>query len=81
MFADAFRWLKLFALEAHDLALSKLDRNSARDREDVRFLASRAPLDPVILVDRYHSEMRPYLVNVDRHDLTIHLWLDMLEGS
>ena len=81
LFAKAFRRLRLFGLEAHDLALSKLERNSARDREDVKFLARAAPLDLAVLQSRYHSEMRPYLANADRHDLTLRLWLEMLSAN
>jgi hypothetical protein len=81
IFPAAFRRLRLFGLEAHDLALSKLERNSARDREDVRFLARAAPLDLAVLERRYESELRPYLANTKRHDLTIRLWLEMLAGG
>ena len=81
MFPAAFRRLLLFGLEAHDLALSKLERNSARDREDVKFLACAAPLNLSVLESRYQSELRPYLANTDRHDLTMRLWLEMLSGA
>jgi hypothetical protein len=74
----AFRRLLLFGLEAHDLALSKLERNSARDREDIKFLARAAPLNASVLENRYHGELRPYLANTERHDLTMRLWLEML---
>jgi hypothetical protein len=80
MFPKAFRRLRLLGLEAHDLALSKLERNSARDREDIKFLARVAPLNLSVLESRYYSELRPYLANVERHDLTMHLWLEMLSG-
>ena len=78
MFPAAFRRLRLFGLEAHDLALSKLERNAARDREDVKFLARAAPLDLSVLESRYHAELRPWLANTDRHDLTIRRWMEML---
>jgi hypothetical protein len=39
MFPGAWVRLSLFALEAHDLALSKLERNLERDRDDVQQLA------------------------------------------
>ena len=51
--------LRLFALEAHDLALTKRARNSDRDRADVEFLATAAPLDSVTLRERYTREMGP----------------------
>ena len=41
MFPAAFRRLLLLGLEAHDLALSKLERNSARDRETSSILPVR----------------------------------------
>jgi hypothetical protein len=80
MFPTAFRRLLLLGLEAHDLALSKLERNPARDREDVKYLARAAPLDLTVLKNRYQVELRPYLANTGRHDLTMRLWLEMLSG-
>jgi len=38
MYPGSWRHLRLLALEAHDLALSKLERNSDKDREDVQQL-------------------------------------------
>ena len=81
MFPSAYRRLLLLGLEAHNLALSKLERNSARDREDVKYLARAAPLDLAILESRYRSELRPYLANTDRHDLTLRLWIEMLANG
>ena len=81
MFPTAFRRLSLLGLEAHDLALSKLERNSARDREDIKYLARFAPLDLSVLESRYEAELRPYLANTERHDLTMRLWLEMLSTS
>ncbi len=78
IFPAAYRKLHLAGLEAHDLAFSKLERNSSRDREDIKFLARVVPLSPAVLEDRYRSELRPYLAAAERHDLTMRLWLDML---
>ncbi len=80
IFPAAYRRLRLLGLEAHDLALSKLERNSARDREDIRFLARAAALRVELLEDRYHAEMRPHLATPERHDLTLQLWVEMLRG-
>ena len=55
---DEFRHLRLKALERHDLVLAKLTRNINRNREDVKRLAIGPGLDPKILQDRYHSELR-----------------------
>ena len=76
MFPGAWRRLHLFALEAHDLALSKLERNFERDRDDVQQLARAGHLRPEVLNERYYSERRPLISNEDRHDLTLRLWLD-----
>jgi hypothetical protein len=70
--------LKLFALDATDIALSKLERNAERDREDVLSLARAGYLDPHVLRDRYNEELRPYLLSkVPWHDKTLELWLEM----
>jgi len=61
-----------------DLALSKLERNGERDRDDVLCLARAGFLDARILKTRYEEELRPYLTgNVDWHDKTAQLWLEM----
>ena len=78
MFPGAFRNLRLFALDPHDLALTKLRRNSQRDREDVLHLADAAPLDVETLRIRY-EEMRPLLGNPEREDLTMRLWIEAME--
>jgi hypothetical protein len=70
--------LRLFALEPHDLALTKLERNSDVDRQDVLALAEAGFLDAGTLRERCEKEHRPNVVaNVDRHDLTLKLWIDM----
>jgi hypothetical protein len=79
LFPDAYKNLRLFALEVHDLALAKLGRNSPRDREDIRFLAKMAPLEINILKERYTKELRPYLANEAREDLTMNLWIEMIQ--
>jgi hypothetical protein len=55
IFPAAYRRVHLAGLEAHDLALSKLERNSGRDREDVKFLARAVP-------NRPHDSGRPVLI-------------------
>jgi|SRR5688572_27612737 len=79
MFSDAqWKHLRLFALDPHDLALSKLERNAERDREDVLALARAGYLDAKALRERYENEQRPYLLGEpSRHDLTIELWIEM----
>lgn len=70
--------LRLYALEAHDLALTKLERNGDVDRQDVLELARAGHLDPTTLRDRYEKEFRPNLAaGAEKHDLTLELWIEM----
>ena len=78
MSAPSFRNLRLRALERHDLVLTKLVRNSDRDREDVTRIASGPGLDPTMLKERYQTELRFQLGNPEREDLTLTLWLDIV---
>jgi len=81
MFPGVFRWLRLFAFDAYDLALSKLGRNAERDREDVYYLARTVPLDLDTLKKRYEDEMRPYLGDdiQKRADGTLRWWVEAIE--
>ena len=76
LFPNAWRNVKLFALEAHDLALTKLERNFERDREDVQRLAQAGHLDPEVLTARYRQELRPYLSRETWHDQTLQMWIE-----
>lgn len=77
----AWRRLRLFALEVHDLALSKLEANRERDRDDVQRLARAGYLKPDILRERYYGELRPYLPsNEAQHDLTLELWIELVSA-
>lgn len=76
IFPQQFKNLRLFALDPHDIVLSKLTRNSAVDDEDIRFLVQRGVLDPTVLQERYARELRPKITNEQRHDTTLKLWLD-----
>lgn len=68
--------LRLFVLEAHDLALTKLERNFERDRGDVEHLARSGYLAS-ILKERYIEEMRPYVTGrVSWHDQTLQMWME-----
>jgi hypothetical protein len=79
MFPGAFSKLRLFAVDPYDLALSKIERNIERDVDDVMHLARTVPLDLDILRQRYHEELRPDLLVPDREDLTLKLWVEMIE--
>ncbi len=77
LYPGCWRHLRLFVLEAHDLALTKLERNFERDRGDVDHLARSGYLKASILQERYNDEMRPYLIGrVSWHDQTLQLWIE-----
>lgn len=76
LFPGQLRRLGLFALDPHDLALSKLARNSPVDREDVAYLARTVPLDPALLRARYERELRPIAIgNLERLDAALEMWI------
>jgi Nucleotidyltransferase of unknown function (DUF6036) len=79
MYAGAFERLRLCALDPYDLALSKLERNIQRDRDDVKHLAQVIPFDLSVLKARYEKELRWQLGNPQREDLTLKLWIEMIE--
>jgi len=79
MFPGTLKHLRLFALDPYNLALSKLERNTQRDRDDVKHLARTIPLDLNVLQERYQKELRPDLGNPEREDLTLKLWIEMIE--
>jgi len=78
LFPFMYSRLRLLALDPYDLALTKLRRNATHDREDVKQLAIRIPLDAKILKQRHEKELRPYLAPPEREDLTIQLWTEMI---
>lgn len=79
MFAGSFKNLRLLALDPYDIALSKIERNIERDREDILYLAKAIPFDLDILKQRYTEELRPDLAIPEREDLTLKLWIEMIE--
>ena len=68
------RHLSLWILEPYDLVLSKLTRNSPKDRDDVKFLIRKLHLDFATFYARWEKEMTPWIANRERHELTIQLW-------
>jgi len=71
-----FRKLRLRVFEVHDIVLSKVARNSPKDRDDVKFLATRGRLDRDLLKERFENELRPHLQMKERGVLTMQLWLE-----
>jgi hypothetical protein len=79
IFPKVFKRLRLFALDPYGLALSTLERNIQRDRDDVRHLARAVSLDLEVLKDRYERELRWQLGNPEREDLSLRLWIEAIE--
>ena len=77
MFPYCWQWLRLKALDPHDLALTKLERNSIRDRADVRYLAHSGRIQKETLRRLHYDEYRIYTTGrVESRDLTLKLWLE-----
>lgn len=79
IFEGTYRHLKVIVVDPYDLALSKLDGLRPHDRDDIKQLALKVPLDSQKLRQRYEQEMRPYLATQEREDLTLKLWIEMIE--
>ena len=79
MFPGAFKHLRLLALDPYDLALSKIERNSQRDRDDVKHLARVVPFDLETLKRRFEDELRLNLALPEREELTLQLWIDAIK--
>ncbi len=71
------KMLQLFVLDLYDLFLSKPTRNIGKDREDVKALAQQQTLSFSIVSKRYEEEMKPWISNAEKQDLTLYtLWKD-----
>ena len=68
-----FEKLQLSALEVYDLVLSKLTRNSPKDREDVKFIAQQQNLSYTVACDRFVQEMKPWVARADWHESTLQM--------
>ena len=81
MFPRVFKNLRLFAPDAYDFVLPKLERNSANDRDDADFIFKTKKLSSQILRERYEKELRPYLWKETWHDNTLKLWIEIFEKT
>ncbi len=80
MLPGQFTNLRLFVPDPYDCILSKLDRNSTKDRDDAQYLFQTQELDVQTLRHRYDSELRGLLMGPDdRHDKTLELWIEIFE--
>jgi hypothetical protein len=74
------RWpkVKLWVLDPHDLALTKLDRSNERDIRDVIFMAQAGLINRDTLVARFEKELEPYITGRTPtwHRTTLNMWID-----
>jgi len=78
MFEGNFRYLRLYALGPYDLALSKFERNSEKDRDDLLRLASVADFDPQEFEGIYEEEFKLYVKDRLFHRTTFEFWLELI---
>ena len=70
--------VRLWALEPHDLALTKLERSNDRDIRDVLFLAHAGLIARATLLSRFETELEPYLAGriPTWNRSTLQMWVD-----
>jgi len=70
--------VRIWALEPHDLALTKLERSNDRDVQDVVYLARTGLINRETLVSRFENELEPYITGPTPtwHRTTLSLWLE-----
>ena len=66
--------VRLWVLDPYDLLLTKLTRNSPKDREDAKYLIGKEKLEFSTFSARWEREMALWIGNRERHDLTVQLW-------
>lgn len=82
LFPRRFNHIRIFVPDVYDLILSKLERNSPKDNEDVQYLARTRPLDATVLRERYREEQHPYFLSRhDWHDHTLEMWIAVFRFS
>lgn len=70
--------LRLWALEPHDLALTKLERSNDRDIRDVIFLAQAGLIERQTLISRFEKEFEPYITGRTPtwNRTTLNMWVE-----
>jgi hypothetical protein len=80
--AGEFKHLKLLVPDPYDCILSKLERNSSKDRDDADYLFRTQKPDVRVLRERYDKELRNNLIGPSaRHDQTLELWIELFESD
>lgn len=68
-----YKRLQIAVPDPYDLVLSKLTRNSPKDREDVKHVAELRQLLFATVMERFETEM-DWIPNAERHRTTLDLW-------
>ena len=70
--------VRLWALEPHDLALTKLERSNDRDIRDIMYLAQAGLIVRETLISRFEKELEPYLTGRTPtwNRTTLKMWVD-----
>ena len=70
--------VRLWALEPHDLALTKLERSDDVDVRDVIYLAQAGLINRETLINRFETEWDPYVVGRTPtwHQTTLSVWIE-----
>jgi hypothetical protein len=70
--------VRLWALEPHDLALTKLERSNDRDIRDVMYLAQVGLITQDALISRFETELEPFITarTPTWNRSTLKMWVD-----
>jgi len=70
--------VRLWALEPHDLSLTKLERSNDRDIRDVKYLAQADLINQETLISRFEKELVPFITEraPTWNRATLKMWVD-----
>ena len=70
--------VRLWALDPHDLALTKLERSNDRDIRDVMYLAQAGLINQETLILRFERELEPYITGRTPtwNRTTLNMWVN-----
>jgi hypothetical protein len=81
MASGQFERLRLLVPDPYDYILSKLQRAGLKDSDDALYLFRSRKLQGEILRERYHRELRDYLIGpLEQHDETLERWIEIFES-
>jgi Nucleotidyltransferase of unknown function (DUF6036) len=82
MASGQFERLRLLVPDPYDYILSKLQRAGLKDSDDALYLFRSRGLRSETLRQRYHEELRDYLIGpLEQHDETLERWIEIFESA